>query len=90
MPESGKIKGRWKKVDKLFNAENPREQLDELSTTEGPENYFSLDEVKKQMAEMGIGKARGSEELPIEAGQMILEYNPECIMEAFNDKEDAK
>ena len=34
---------------------------------------------------MGKGKARGSEELPIDAVQMILEYNPECIMEAFND-----
>ena len=30
LTESGKIKGRWKhNFDKLFNAENPREQLDE-------------------------------------------------------------
>ena len=31
---------------KLFNAENPREQLDELPTTEGSVEFFSLDEVK--------------------------------------------
>ncbi len=31
LTESGKIKGRrWNFFDKLFNAENPREQLDEL------------------------------------------------------------
>ena len=60
LTESGNIKGRWKQnVDKLFNAENPREQLDELPTTEGPVECFSLDEVKKQMARMGKGKACG-------------------------------
>ena len=40
-------------MDKLFNAENPREQLYGLPTTEGPVECFSLDEVKKQMAKMG-------------------------------------
>ena len=41
--ESGKIKGRWKpNFDKLFNADNPREQLDELPTTEGPVPDASL------------------------------------------------
>ena len=54
LTESGKIKGRWKhNFDKLFNAENPRVQLDELPTTEGPVECFSLDEVKKQMAKVG-------------------------------------
>ena len=53
LTESGKIKQRWKYFfDKLFNAENPREQLDELPTTEGPVECFSLEEVKKQMAKM--------------------------------------
>ena len=86
MRESGKIKGRWKQnCDKLFNAENPREQLDELPTTEGPVQCFSLDEVKKQMAKMGKGKSCGPDELPIEAIQIILEYKPECILEAFNN-----
>ena len=86
LTESGKIKGRWKQsFDKLFNAENPREQLDELPITEGPVQCFSLDEVKKQMAKMGKGKACGPDELHIEAIQIILEYKPECIVEAFNN-----
>ena len=86
LTESGKIKGRWKQnFDKLFNAENPREQLDELPTTEGPVQCFSLDEVKKQMAKMGKGKSCGPDELPIEAIQMILEYKPECIVVSFNN-----
>ena len=86
MTESGKIKERWKQnFDKLFNAENPREQLDELPTTEGPVEWFSLDEVKKQMAKMGKGKACGPDELPIEAVHIILDYKPECIVEAFKD-----
>ncbi len=60
LTESGKIKGKWKQnVDKHFNAENPREQLDELPTTEGPVQCFSLDEVKKQMAKMGNRKSCG-------------------------------
>ena len=86
MTESGKIKQRWKYFfDKLFNAENPREQLDELPTTEGPVECFSLEEVKKQMAKMGKGKACGPDELPIEAVHIILDYKPECIVEAFNN-----
>ncbi len=76
--ESGKIKGRWKQnFDKLFNAGNPREQQDELPTTEGTVECFSLDEVKRQMAKMGKGKSCGPDELPIEAIQMILAYKPE-------------
>ena len=60
LTESGEIKGRWKQhFDKLFNAEKPREQLDELPPIEGPVQCFSLDEVKKQMAKMGKGKACG-------------------------------
>ena len=52
MTESGKIKERWKQnFDKLFNAEHPREQLDELPTTEGPVECFSLDEVKEANGE---------------------------------------
>ena len=86
MTESGKIKGIWKKnLVKLFNAEHPRDQLGELSTTEGPVKCFLLDEVKNQMAKMGKGKACGPDELPIEAIQIILEYKPECIVEAFNN-----
>ena len=84
--KSGKIKGMWKQnVDKLFNAENPREQLDELPTTEGPVECFSLDEIKRQIAKMGKGKTCGPDELPIEAVQIILEYKPKCIVEAFNN-----
>ena len=64
MTESGEIKERWKQhFDKLFNAENPREQLDESPTTEGPVECFSLDEANKQMAKMGKGKACGPDEL---------------------------
>ena len=74
-----------KNVDKLFNSENPREQLDELPTAEGPVQCFSLDEVEKQMAKMGKGKACRPDELPIEAIQIILEYERECIVEAFNN-----
>ena len=60
LADSGKIEGRWKQLFyKLFNAENPREELDELPTTEGPLECFLLDEVKKQMAYMGKGKACG-------------------------------
>ena len=58
LTESGKIKERWKQnFDKLFNAENPREQLDELPSTEGPVEWFSLDEVKKANGEDGKRKS---------------------------------
>ena len=77
MTESGKIKERWKQnVDKLFNAENPREQLVELPATEGPVEWFSLDELKKQMAKMGKGKACEPDELHKKAVKIILEHKP--------------
>ena len=59
--------------DKLFDAENPREQLhvDELPTTEGPVESLSLDEVKQQMAKMAKGKACRPDELLIEAVHII-------------------
>ena len=56
-----------------------------LRTTIEPVQCFSLDEVKKQIAKMGKGKACGPDELPIEAIQIILEYKPECTVEAFNN-----
>ena len=34
---------------------------------------------------MGKGKFCGPDELHIEAVNMILEYKPECIVEAFNN-----
>ncbi len=37
---------------KLFNSENPREQLDEIANTEGPVECFSLGQLMKQMANM--------------------------------------
>ena len=37
------------------------------------------------MAKMGKGKSCGPDELPIEAIQIILEYKPECVLEAFNN-----
>ena len=56
LTESGKIKERWK--------QNFETTIDELPTTEGPVECFSLDEVTKQMAKMGKGKACGPHELP--------------------------
>ena len=81
---SGKNKGDGF-VYKLFNAENPREQQNELPTTKWPVECFSLYEVTKQMAKLGKGKACGPHALPIEAVQIILEYIPECIVEAANN-----
>ena len=37
---------------KLFNSENPREQLDEIANTEGPLGCLSSGQLKKQMANM--------------------------------------
>ena len=37
---------------KLFNSENPREQLDEIANTEGPLGGLSSCQLKKQMANM--------------------------------------
>ena len=37
------------------------------------------------MAKMGKGKACGPDELPIEAVHIILDYKPECTVDAFNN-----
>ncbi len=44
---------------------------------------FIIRSVKEANDEYAKGKACGSDELPIEAIHVIVEYKPECIMEAF-------
>ena len=42
------------------------------------------------MTKMGKGTACGPDELPIEAVQLMLEYKPECRIEALNNIPKAK
>ncbi len=67
---------------KLFNSENPRDQLDEIANTEGPVEYFSSGQLKKQMANMR--KEKHADQMnSLYRGNVMVEYKPECIMEAF-------
>ena len=70
------IRKRWKGYFQLlFNVENYREELQEVQPTEGPLPLYSVEEVRKQLEKMGLNKACGPDDLPIEAVKILASYS---------------
>ena len=67
----------------LFNVENDREELQEVQPTEAPLPLYSVEEVRKQLEKMGLNKACGPDDLPIEAVK-ILSYSVDHLTETMN------
>ena len=81
------IRTRWKgyfQLHVLFNVENDREELQEVQPTEGPLPLYSVEEVRKQLEKMGINKACGPDDLPIEAVKIIASYSLDHLTETMN------
>ena len=47
--------------------ENDSEDVEEVRPSEGPLQLYSVEEVGRQLGKMGLNKAGGPEDLPIEA-----------------------
>ena len=57
--------------DGLLNIENPRKQIDNGLVTEGPIEIFTENDVFEELGNMGLDKATGSDDLPIEAIKIL-------------------
>ena len=59
----------------LLNAGNNIEELQEVRPTDGPFQLFSVGEVHTQLANMGLNKECGPDDLPIEAVNTLASYS---------------
>ena len=65
--EETSIKERWREYfDALLNEENAREPLTEIPPIEGPIHNVKMEEVRKALAKVKLGKAAGCSGLSID------------------------
>ena len=68
----------------LFNVENDREELQEVQPTECPLPLYSGEGVRKQLEKMGLNKACGHDDLPIETVKILASYSVDHLTETMN------
>ena len=68
----------------LLNTENTRKQMESGLATEGPIDIFNKNEVSEQLGKMGLDKATGSDDLPIEAVKILAKQDIMYVVEAMN------
>ena len=68
----------------LLNTENTRKQIESGLATEGPIDIFNENEVSEQLGKMGLDKATGPDDLPIEAVKILAKQDIMYVVEAMN------
>ena len=68
----------------LLNTENTRKQIASGLATEGPIDLFKENEVFEQLGKMGLDKATGPDDLPIEAVKILGKQDIGYVVEAMN------
>ena len=68
----------------LLNTENTRKQIASCLATEGPIDLFKENEVFEQLGKMGLDKATGPDDLPIEAVKILAKQDIGYVVEAMN------
>ena len=68
----------------LLNTENTRKQIESGLATEGPIDIFNENEVPEQLGKMGLDKATGPDDLPIEAVKILAKQDIMYVVEAMN------
>ena len=68
----------------LLNTENKRKQIESGFATEGPIYLFNENEVFEQLGKMGLYKATGPDDLPIEAVKILAKHDIGYVVEAMN------
>ena len=86
IPTDGEsIRTRWKGYFQLlFSVENDIEELQEVQPTEGSLPLCAVEGVRKQLENMGLNKACGPDDLPIEAVKILASYNVDHLTETMN------
>ena len=70
--------------DGLLNTENKRKQTESGLVTEGPIEIFNGNEVSEQLGKMGLDKATGPDDLPIEAVNILANQDIRYVVETMN------
>ena len=78
--QDGKVTSNYYSI----HVENDREELQEVQPTEGPLPLYSVEEVRKQLEKMGLNKACGPDDLPIEAVKILASYSVDHVTETMN------
>ena len=68
----------------LLNTEKTRKQIESGLATEGPIDIVNENEVSEQLGKMGLDKATGPDDLPIEAVKILAKQDIRYVMEAMN------
>ena len=68
----------------LLNTENTRKQIASGLATEGPIDLFKENEVFEQLGKIGLDKATGPDDLPIEAVKILAKQDIGYVVEAMN------
>ena len=68
----------------LLNTENTRKQIENGLATKGPLDIFIENEVSGQLGKMGLDKATGPGDLPIEAVKILAKQDIMYVVEAMN------
>ena len=63
----------------LLNVENETEELEPTDPVQGPIASVNNTEIRKQLSKMGRNKARGPDDLSIEAIMVVTELEPELL-----------
>ena len=78
--EETSIKERWREYfDALLNEENAREPLTEIPPIEGPIHNVKMEEVRKALAKVKLGKAAGCSGLSIDMIKALNGVGDEMI-----------
>ncbi len=76
---------RWLSYfDGLLNTENIRKQIESGLATEGPIDILNENEVSEQLGKMGLDKATGADDLPIETVRILAKQDIRYVVEAMN------
>ena len=68
----------------LLNTENTIKQIESGLATEGPIDIFNENGVSEQLGKMGLDKATGPDDLPIEAVKILAKQDIMYVVEAMN------
>ena len=71
-------------IEGLITTENTRKQIESGLATEGPIDTFNEIDVSEQIGNMGLDKATGPDDLPIEAVKILAKQDIVYVVEAMN------
>ncbi|EYC32477.1 hypothetical protein Y032_0003g1601 [Ancylostoma ceylanicum] len=86
LKDPAEVKERWKQYfSHLLNQESPRKERISARPVVGPVQSWSVEEIRKEMKKMKIGKAVGPDGVPVEAWKVLGESGLLWLTTFFNN-----